>query len=128
MKLELKHLAPYIPYNLQGIDEISNYYYLYSVDTRMRHFDLWMNGNFHKFDGRTVKPILHPLSDLIKEIEVNGEKFVPVKKLEWGKTRYFDVMKYRNIGIEITLNESQKLYEWHFDIYGLIENNFQKLH
>jgi hypothetical protein len=26
-----------------------------------------------------IKPILRPLSDLTKEIEVNGEKFIPIE-------------------------------------------------
>ena len=36
------------------------------------------------------KPILRPLSDLVKEIEVGDEKFVPLRKLhEWYETNYF---------------------------------------
>lgn len=63
------------------------------------------------------KPILRPISDLTKEIEVNGEKFVPIEKL-----------KQNYIGETIGLNPAtwsyrsiQKLFEWHFDVFGLIE-------
>lgn len=59
------------------------------------------------------------LSQLTKEIEHNGEKFVPM-----------DIIRKDYIGEAIGLNTAtwshrvvQKLLEWHFDIHGLIENN-----
>jgi len=78
MKLELKHLSPYLPYKLnclcgkkieviQGlrnetyfIDKGSNYSYGYIED---------------------CKPILRPLSDLTKEINLKGKEFMPLKQL-----------------------------------------------
>lgn len=93
-------------------------------------------------------PILHPLSDLTKEIEHNGEKFTPIEylfKVEHpahdpkGRKCY-----YENSGrfiscsgvwcsaetsfniIEISKNnfwKIKKLIEWHFDIAGLIDKN-----
>ena len=77
--------------------------------------------------------ILHPLSDLTKEIEHKGEKFVPSYKL--GVDRGFEFYKPSNFDLEInfeTPNYStqidlftgflivQKLIEWHFDIADLI--------
>lgn len=74
------------------------------------------------------KPILHPISDLTKEIEHGGEKFVPteiindlasdisptwfiydedVEKINWMLQPFYIV---------------QKLIELHFDIAGLIES------
>ena len=69
MKLELKYLASYLPYSLKGIDEVNNYYSLYSLDSRMHDFDLWIDENFQKFSGLgNIKPILFPLSALTKEM------------------------------------------------------------
>lgn len=80
-----------------------------------------------------VFPILHPLSDLIKEIQHKGEKFVPSMILcdlwiDYGKTKQgadsTQQMFYRWFsGIEIDAYPFylvQKLIEWHFDIADLI--------
>ena len=92
-------------------------------------------------------PILHPLSDLTKEIEHKGEKFVPIVKLaqimypnhEW---RLCEGLYYAIVGngyctfeydsgydCFLMNNSAQmpqivcllKLVEWHFDIAGLLE-------
>lgn len=105
MKLKLYHLAGYLPYELkykdipdgfEGIRELN----LFSIDWCL------VNG----------KPILRPLSDLTKEIEVNGEKFVPKN---WLGYNYIG----ENLGTNMATwshRTVQKLYEWHFDIHGLI--------
>jgi hypothetical protein len=70
------------------------------------------------------KPILRPLSQLTQEIEHNGEKFVPAGKMIthgfhnsfWYELDKFDYRYLYAMDLE-------KLLEWHFDIYGLIENN-----
>lgn len=171
--LELKHLAPYLPYGLKGI-------YNETIIT------LSLNGyssvdeigyDISLFLSCKIKPILRPLSDLTKEIEVNGEKFVPLQKLcrmvayneqyrkEWKYSEkneyvpngtqfgtfekeliYFslatDVVMSREFGylssskrfylrnprdnedITYPVNQFlglQKLFEWHFDVFGLID-------
>ena len=90
--------------------------------------------------GRTItefyeisdcKPLLRPLSDLTKEIEHGGEKFVPIEWLldnrdvdaeydfisaledDWASAE--DKMIFAPFSI------AQKLFEWHFDVFGLIE-------
>jgi hypothetical protein len=100
-----------------------------------------------------VKPLLRPLSDLTKEIEVNGEKFVPIVKLgvlyfpkseiENGgvlieelvykdnefKNYFQDYnyigdnvnLYYKNIGYSESVKIQQQLFQWHFDVFGLIE-------
>ena len=88
-------------------------------------------------DGSTkAKPILRPLSDLTKEIEHNGERFVPIDEL-WGQTlgeidsnTYDDyffnpdlkttwICKENVLQLEWVVVE--KLFEWHFDVFGLID-------
>lgn len=84
MKLELKHIAPYLPYNLKlkyvskyDVDKLS----IESIVTlkQINEGSICVNG--YKTNNKSYMPILHPLSDLTKEIEVNGEKFIPIKKL-----------------------------------------------
>lgn len=85
-------------------------------------------------------PILHPLSDLTKEIEHNGEKFVPIdiinkshKLLGLSEYRLFEKenkscallfsSKVEGFNIFSALDDMIKLIEWHFDIADLIEKN-----
>lgn len=120
MKLELEHLAPYLPYGLkcqyEGIvngGEISkkrkeykkenepfvNWSYFRDIDEikglkiaplkSIRVYKkywvatcgIYNKGQKGFYSGIGIKPILRPLSDLAKEIEVDGKKFVPIKKL-----------------------------------------------
>ena len=120
-KLELKYIAPYLPYGLKLTGG---------------------HGNIHELDAGKIervcipeynwKPILRPLSDLTKEIDHNGEKLVPLDKIgSMRKTGYpwdwyeEDSMlgSYDSINRCIkgaTLIQYQKLFEWHFDVFGLI--------
>lgn len=153
MELELKHLAAYLPYGLK----------LLYRDESVRDL-LYLQTNHTSDVVHIFKPILRNLSDLTKEIEVNGERFVPidrigkmsgVKQLErfecddivgygWTESYGDDGQGYElsfntekmTFGVWADMkddggamlyevggyNEVQKLLEWHFDIYGLIES------
>lgn len=96
-----------------------------------------LEGNYKLED---VMPILRPLSDLIKEIEIDGEWFVPAKHLFYDYRDSLEVCWSLNDQNELeeiwldypetygdyaqesrfTLQTIQLLYEWHFDIHGLI--------
>ena len=116
MKLELNHLAPYLPYNLQICFDGENPHLNWNI-MKCSHL-AFESENYKDF---RFKPILRPLSDLIKEIEVNGEKFKPIENipntdvLNW----YCNLL---NINGNMTLTTFFKLTEWHFDVFGLIEN------
>lgn len=98
----------------------------------IKKVEFWKNGSvyflgiksmglkpFHKIE---FKPILRPLSDLTKEIEHNGEKFVPSEKLAFHLFEKSDREYYLNGGINgVPFWVSQKYFEWHFDVFGLIE-------
>jgi len=77
MKLELKHIVPHLPYNVD-----TNHGRLIGV----RDWVEW-SGVFKNKYGETnipiknVKLILRPLSDLTKEIKVDGERFIPIVEL-----------------------------------------------
>lgn len=161
-KLELRHLAAYLPYKLK-CQNPKNYYY---SGCRIDSPNLTMCGlrdEYISFDEVPAfypivhfKPILRPLSDLTKEIEVNEERFVPalvLAELAMNKENVKEVIKNSNsFGFDykivnkpfgkilkvtrldewillISLNEPErckhyifeKLIEWHFDVFSLIE-------
>tara|TARA_R110001632_G_scaffold117450_1_gene229538 strand:- start:143 stop:514 length:372 start_codon:yes stop_codon:yes gene_type:complete len=113
MELELKHLAPYLPYGLkarfmhpvvkhQKTGVINNTYNLdddvklsidYSDDEH-----IWM-----------YKPILRPLSDLTEYSYTIGSYF----NLEDFKTCVYNK--------EVSVLEWEDLLKNHFDVFGLIE-------
>lgn len=79
-----------------------------------------------------IKPILRPLSDLTKEIEQNGEKFVPIDKIleeacfDLSKMNRDEINSYSNPILMpelISLTDALMLIEWHFDLAGLIERD-----
>jgi hypothetical protein len=75
-KLELKHLAPYLPYGLNILIKRLKY----PVSEYVEKLSI---SNLGVIENKiyNVKPILRPLSDLTKIIEHNGDKFVPIKKI-----------------------------------------------
>ena len=106
MKLELKHLAGYLPYKVL-------------VGDGRTPFEL-TEYNFTNVFPYLTKIYLRPLSDLTKEIEVNREKFVPINRMElYG---YYDKSCLNPNNVKsISYNMIQFLFEWHFDVFGLIE-------
>ncbi len=165
--MKLEHLAPYLPYELKIVwfNKKSKDIYKIGFDSEI-DFDnsiyplstLIFTINQGKELG--WKPILRPLSDLTKEIEHNGEKFVPMLKLfelawkmkyegEEDKFDFRDLLgngygafelnrkialvyrkkefictdwtssEYYRVSNQLTM--FQKLFEWHFDVFGLIE-------
>lgn len=150
MELELKHIAPYLPYKLKvrhpegdlimmGIKDdggrireehevVEDPQFTLVVCRKEKH-RYRPYSNFFIQSG--FKPLLRPLSDLTQEIEHNGERFVPdeqlcgaLKELDYivgHHNDYFSFRKnlYANKGF--SFSEYQKLLEWHFDIFGLIQ-------
>jgi hypothetical protein len=153
MKIELTHIAPYLPYGVK--------IYPYQKGDIFKELHaaiimLFVDGFFDR------KITLRPLSDLIEEVEHNGERFVPILELfkislginnvmlseityhnqphqlhfkitnpDQGvyKKRgsfYFDGQAFslyidQAIHVSNQLEMFQKLFEWHFDVFGLIE-------
>jgi hypothetical protein len=167
MKLKVEHIAPYLPYNLKAqfkavekptcrkmvIGTIGAVY----CDATICCFDT-VNSSPVKY-----KPLLRPLSDLIKEIEIDGKIVIPIVELakvesnsfrnitEVFKTdddtdsydfgvSYHDVFGANALYVSLRSNSMfynsrgsisdssrnqyqlfQKLFELHFDVFGLIE-------
>ena len=122
MKLELKHLAPYLPYNLKL--KINTPIGTFNRDFQL---DCGHDFNLHLSQGN-VKPILRPLSDLLEKldffeigddsnysIEFDHGNIKLIENLESiaDNKSYFDIqfLPYAVV---------QQLIEWHLDIFGLI--------
>ena len=126
MKLELKHIAPYeyLKLKVQCIDKTDkrfNSIFTLTQFHKRKHLGFLAVCGYNSFYSHEFKPILRPLSDLIKEIEVNGKKFYPCHKFGLIESKQNQVHLERKIHqqyishLEITI-----LIEWHFDVFGLI--------
>ena len=139
MKLKIEHLAPYLPYRL-----IFQYSNTELPPEEMTCDNIGMLiAQQDQFKKVIHKLILHDLSDLTKEIENYGEKFIPIDELNEsfncsGTLKYLKLNSgiYKgnksliclqsspNDDIEVSeyLQSINKLFEWHFDVFNLIEN------
>ena len=132
MKKE-EFLAFSLPYGLKGIikgkENVcgSFIYKLYSCNSETNVVELVGETNL-KTDE--FKPVLHKLSDLTKEIEHNGEKFVPLHRLlehssfNLSAMTNEDIMEFADIYSNVDLiavNDLPLYLEWKFDIAGLID-------
>lgn len=123
MKLELKHLAPYLPYGLKGLKRFKDTDLINELDVGR------LNGWLEPY---SYKPILRPLSDLIKE--VNSFLSVPYLDLmndlhsdlkvyleDNGELFIIDKCNLNMFHISYTRVFDDFLLEHHFDVFGLIE-------
>lgn len=151
MKLELKHIVVYLPYSVSTVTGVLT---CSIIDRRIKNKTLQL-----------IRMHLRPLSDLTKEIEYNGEKFIPLFELFKLIHEYHlvdfrieneseisyqvdngwnHVMSLNNIGLDFGYDQleqrfhlmydfncydfnyiemHEKLLEWHFDVFGLIDND-----
>lgn len=83
-QIKLEEIVGYLPYGLKYYNEHS---YKKGIEHTLIELDTYGFIELINYEAPAmlsdshIKPILHPLSDLTKEIEVNGEKFVPIIKL-----------------------------------------------
>jgi hypothetical protein len=145
-KLTLEHLSPYLPYKLEVKIFDDRIKVMNATNSSSTY---WVGIGACVKWSENCKPILRPLSDLTKEIEYNGEKFVPI--IEIAKKFYpryndFEFVEYDpveeiimlqsridnspyfqfafNVGSKsISHRLVQELLKLHIDIFGLIEKN-----
>ena len=139
MKLQVKHLAPYLPYKPKILAPTWLDSNKKEIDAVMEvSFDGYINldnGYFHFIED--VKVFLRPLSDLTKEIQHNEESFIPMQVMQERFTKrlrfdsngfYYHIDKSRVRGNShdthfpfSQLEAYGYLFKWHFDVFGLIE-------
>lgn len=109
MKLELKHIAPYLPYELKGV------FTIYNTEQTVRSLGIiYIN---RELEYRHFKPILRPLSDLTKEIVNYNLDFSirEVNKLE-KLIKTNDTQQYQNLEYSTIIF----LCSNHYDFQNLI--------
>ena len=121
MKLELKHLAPYLPYGLKMKHSNGNIFELDGLGNLKDGLGLC---ELHKTKSnktlfrqvKMVKPILRPLSDLFKEnkdcLNIPYTELIRPECYRWILVNDLD---------EIKLMTLDTLLMYHFDVFGLIE-------
>lgn len=122
MKIELKHLAPYLPYELQ-LYGASDIWVMRSLGVEEICIANGLHTQTLSFDDclTDYSPMLRPMSSLTKEVEVNGKKFIPIEEIKESQHHLFFREDIENPLEGVQYLEIQKLFEWHFDVFGLIE-------
>lgn len=116
MKLEMKHLAPYLPYELTCVDGGGNIFYAAHFTPNGQHRlvnigELLFNKSYIIKEPK-YRLILRPLSDL-KKSGVDFGEYYNENITELNKEAIYGTCEY---------NVMQKLLENHFDVFGLIPN------
>lgn len=137
-KLDPKYVAQYLPY---GLNCICHTNYNGGIDTKQKivavgeTYITYTNTCYQSVDVQfsDILLILRPISDLTKEIDVNGEKFIPTERLfelyggGYVSFKAFDNGFIYNLFLSDKKGFTYELYNllisWHFDLDNLIENN-----
>ena len=111
MKLEIKYLAPYLPYglNIKDVKHGSIFEALNFITTPHQDFSLFKGNLDQLINDEYLKPILFPLSEYYSE--ENG----------YGGYIAFRDFKYEVINKRISLKVYEDLLKNKFDVFGLIE-------
>lgn len=123
MKLELKHLAPYLPYGLKMQAKHTNLEY--STMTLCDKTGLSNIGISDVIDDiECFKPILRPLSDLTKQQEADICEYSDIERVVFSgnpSTLYFTNTEEKTY-LDDYLDTLNYLFKNHFDVFGLIPN------
>ncbi len=138
MELEVKHLAPYLPYGLKLQYVVREKVEKTGVLQSISHRDfethptrVSIEGLYNEEHIWMFTPILHPLSDCENFIEINGERFIPNERIKCLNPNFYYSCGYiyerRN---EFTLKYMEyggypywliELFsQWHIDFQNLI--------
>lgn len=111
-RLTIKELAPYLPYDLKGVD--------YFQEHRLIR-DITLHNVMAIVDGDTkLKPLLRPLSSLTHH-EMNVLRSMRFRECyQWTKTQYNWIKEVKSFPTQQRYDIVQKLHEWHFDTANLI--------
>jgi len=112
-KLELKHLAPYLPYKLKVLhidkfegDEICE---MVGCDNEIVYFEEKSDFYFDDYSQSNIKPAFRPLSDLSEAIK-DG-----LKLTEYTEDKVANMDDWDKDMSDIPYKDAQLLFENHFD-------------
>lgn len=115
MKLELKHLAPYLPYKIKML-----HYDKKKVLNAGQGSSVHWVGITHALNHQeNTKPLLHPLSRLTEPIDFNINNISYAAYLKLFSQADLDYVMQSPLLCDFTT--VIKLTEWHFDVFGLID-------
>ena len=139
-KLQLKHIAPYLPYALKMSinEESSPGKWIYPVD--ILGYEIISHGNitFKVFDNgikfsffvnfENLKPVLRPMSDLLEDIfceqffednsELLGDEHTPLAQA------IFFLQQSNPLDVCFPYGIWELFFRHHFDVFGLINAGF----
>ena len=123
MKLELKHLSPYLPYELKAVIRLREDSSLPIDDecvVTVSCFEVaYLDSEYEEF-----KPILRPLSDLTTSHNIFEDKAICfIDESDNGGSFTIDdiYFKYKESSFSDWRNAYLLLLKNHFDVFGLIE-------
>ena len=122
MKLELKHLAPYLPYGLELYSDGKKYKTIgFKQDSLLTTLvDNPLLDEIYHTGFNAMKPILRPLADLDKpEFEMDDWRKQAILSLDETANLPYN-SRESHIG-GIVYGDMLKLFEYHFDVFGLIK-------
>lgn len=122
MKLELKHLAPYLPYGLKVNNNEVNLLMVIDVRDYYKPKDLI---SLDSVVGSTyLKPILRPLSDLWSNNAIEEDRD---QLSEWDIERIQDALAFIPMGLihksivdKLNYDSVEYLLSKHYDVFNLI--------
>jgi len=141
MELEIKQLAPYLPYGLKVISatrEIYSSSNIWELEGLVRG-NIYLKELTYPADIFNVKPILRPMSDLtsvygdeyINEHSINmligrNNGYGDITISQFAKTLCLEVevddsSSVKQIEFDMILTISNQLFKGHYDVFGLIE-------
>jgi hypothetical protein len=115
MKLELKHLAGYLPYGLKV-----QYVCSYNDSLKVKDLEIY-NVNYSLL--KQYKPILRPLSYLTKQKVLDMIEYSDFEDIYFNgnPSDLIFVNTEDNTYLSDILKNTEFLFKNHFDVYGLIE-------
>lgn len=119
MELELKHIAPYLPYGVRRQWNFSTSRLPKNIDvTRLVTAE-----NVHHILGEHDRPslLLRPLSELTEEIEYNGENFRVQDLSIYAFATPKQLTNPKWMIANCFYDDLKILFKWHFDVFGLID-------
>jgi len=107
-KLELKHIAPYLPYSLQGllIEKNDDCFIVGASEDYV-----FTDSFYDELDYSEIKPTLRPIEDLHNE-----ETDCGIKIIQYFNFRTNSKIDYTNFPYKVM----EELFRNHFDVFGLI--------
>lgn len=118
-EITLKEWSAYLPYGLKVKDEETTEVFEVTginPDGILIHDSI--DGSIIEYSFTKLKPILRDLSDITKEIEHNGEKFVPIDKISIYANNEFYLIEQINTGM-VEKIVFDMLISWKFNVFQI---------